>query len=441
MDKKIFDKELEGNIIAAMIMERACFETAQEKGIAPDDFVHPAFSKAYNIMFTNNINDYVSISSAIDNEMQAQEIKEEVLGFISSASFSHWLKLLLIKSAHRKLNNLGDEIPRIVHEDCSIEEKIDRVNAKLMENKITKNFGIPKLAKDISLNIMDELSQSGESKTIIKTGFSNVDNKILGFKPGDLIVIAGRPAMGKTTFAMNVATNNALAGKNVLVFSLEMTNEQLLKKIISSIAEVSMDNILKNSMDQNQTKKFIDAMQMINETSLYLFDNAPVTIETLINKTNSLAVSKKIDLIVVDYLQLLMTSSKAPTNSDSRAASMTYISNLLKGLAKQVSCPIIALSQLNRGVEGRTDKRPVLSDLRDSGSIEQDADMVAMLYRDGYYTENPHDTASEIIFRKNRLGDIGTFGLSFQGEISKFSSTLDEIFGSTKKAKDLYEQI
>ena len=120
-------------------------------------------------MFTNNVNDYVSVSSAMDNEAQAQEIKEEAHGFISSAPFSHWLTLLLIKSAHRKLNNLGDEIPKIVHEEGSIEEKIDRVNAKLMENKITKNFGIPKLAKDISVNIIDELAQSGENKTTIKT--------------------------------------------------------------------------------------------------------------------------------------------------------------------------------------------------------------------------------------------------------------------------------
>ena len=120
----------------------------------------------------------------MNNEIQAQEIKDEVLGFISAASFNHWLTLLLIKSAHRKLNNLGDEIPKIVYEDGTIEEKIDRVNAKLMENKITKNFGIPKLVKDISVNIIDELSKPGESKNIIKTGFTNVDDKIHGFKQG-----------------------------------------------------------------------------------------------------------------------------------------------------------------------------------------------------------------------------------------------------------------
>ena len=305
----------------------------------------------------------------------------------------------------------------------------------------SRSFGTPKLAKEISKNIIDELSNPGEKNNVIKTSFENVDDKIHGFKQGDLIIIAGRPAMGKTTFALNVATSNALAGKNVLIFSLEMTNEQLLKKVISSMSKVPMDNILKNSMSDTQKVDFMKAMKQIDETNLYIFDNSPITIETLINKTNSLAVSKKLDLIVVDYLQLLMTSSKAPTNSDSRAASMTYISNLLKGLAKQVSCPIIALSQLNRGVEGRTDKRPVLSDLRDSGSIEQDADMVAMLYRDGYYTENHNDTSAEIIFRKNRLGDIGTYSLEFNPEISKFTTLLDDIFGTDDKITDLYEQI
>ena len=441
MDRIIFDKELEANVVSAMIMERECFEKAQEKGLTEDDFVHNSFKRAFKVMLEKNINDYVSVSSALNDPFIAEELKECVLGFISSAPFNGWLDLLQIKSAHRRLNNLSEEIPKIVHDEGSIEEKIDRVNAKLMENKITKNFGTPKKAVEVSNNIINELSDPGENKNVIKTGFSNVDEKINGFKPGDLIVIAGRPAMGKTTFALNVATNNALAGKTVLIFSLEMTNEQLMKKVISSMSEIPMDKIVKNNMNEVETQKFMSAMHEINQTNLYLFDNAPITIETMINKTNSLAVSKKIDLIVVDYLQLLMTSSKAPTNSDSRAASMTYISNLLKGLAKQTSCPIIALSQLNRGVEGRVDKRPVLSDLRDSGSIEQDADMVAMLYRDGYYTENHSDTSSEIIFRKNRLGDIGTFGLDFEGEISKFSSVLDEIFGSTIRTKNNYEQI
>ena len=440
MDKRVFDKELEANVISAMIMERDCFDRAVERGVQPDDFRWHTYSNAYKAMLNTNQNDFVTVSSYL-SEVESEEIKEVVLTFISAAPFNSWVDSLLTKSAHRKLENLSDEIPKIVYDEGSIEEKIDRVNSKLMENKITRSFGTPKLAKEISKNIIDELSNPGEKNNVIKTSFENVDDKIHGFKQGDLIIIAGRPAMGKTTFALNVATSNALAGKNVLIFSLEMTNEQLLKKVISSMSKVPMDNILKNNMSDTQKVSFMKAMKQIDETNLYIFDNSPITIETLINKTNSLAVSKKLDLIVVDYLQLLMTSSKAPTNSDSRAASMTYISNLLKGLAKQVSCPIIALSQLNRGVEGRTDKRPVLSDLRDSGSIEQDADMVAMLYRDGYYTENHNDTSAEIIFRKNRLGEIGTYSLEFNPEISKFTTLLDDIFGTDDNITDLYEQI
>lgn len=440
MDKRVFDKELEANVISAMIMERGCFDKGVERGVQPDDFRWHAYSNAYKAMLNTNQNDFVTVSSHL-SEVESEDVKEVILTFISAAGFDSWLDSLLTKSAHRKLENLSDEIPKIVYDEGSIEEKIDRVNSKLMENKITRSFGTPKLAKEISKNIIDELANPEEKNNVIKTGFQNVDDKINGFKQGDLIVIAGRPAMGKTTFALNVATSNALAGKNVLIFSLEMTNEQLLKKVISSMSKVPMDSILKNTMSDTQKVDFMKSMKEIDETSLYIFDNSPITIETLVNKTNSLAVSKKLHLIVVDYLQLLMTSSKAPTNSDSRAASMTYISNLLKGLAKQVSCPIIALSQLNRGVEGRTDKRPVLSDLRDSGSIEQDADMVAMLYRDGYYTENHNDTSAEIIFRKNRLGDIGTYGLEFSPEISKFTTLFDEIFGTDDKMKDLYEQI
>ena len=158
---------------------------------------------------------------------------------------------------------------------------------------------------------------------------------------------------------------------------------------------------LTGGLTDDEWKKFNQSTAKFNDQHLYCYDVSPITIETLINKTKSIASSRKIDLIVIDYLQLLMTSSKAPSNSDSRAASMTYISNLLKGLAKEISCPLIALSQLNRGVEARVnDRRPILSDLRDSGSIEQDADLVLMLYRDGYYTDDPNDKSVEVICRK-----------------------------------------
>tara|TARA_R100001086_G_scaffold185202_1_gene103609 strand:- start:165 stop:755 length:591 start_codon:yes stop_codon:yes gene_type:complete len=189
-----------------------------------------------------------------------------------------------------------------------------------------------------------------------------------------------------------------------------------------------MDLLLTGNLAEFEWDDFNRAKEKIEKSNLFVYDKSPITIETLINKTKTIQAVQEIDLIVVDYLQLLMTSNKAPSNSDSRAASMTYISNLLKGLAKDIGCPLISLSQLNRGVEARTDKRPVLSDLRDSGSIEQDADMVIMLYRQEYY-DSLNTGLAEVIIRKNRLGETGEFELAFDGSLSRFLDPEEAAFG------------
>ena len=219
-----------------------------------------------------------------------------------------------------------------------------------------------------------------------------------------------------------------LAGKTVLVFSLEMTNNQLMKKMVSSQAGIDMSCLMNGKLSEKQWESFGEQRRVLGDTDFYIYDKSPITIETLVNKTKTVHAHQKVDLIVIDYLQLLMTSSKIPQNSDSRTASMTYISNILKGLAKEVYCPVIALSQLNRGVEGRNDKRPVLSDLRDSGSIEQDADFVLMLYRQEYYDSSDPGLA-EVICRKNRMGETGTFELLFEGSLSRFMDPGEAAFG------------
>ena len=337
------------------------------------------------------------------------------------------------KTANKKLLVLAKKIPQIVEKDLTIEEKVEEVNNLLVNNKITKNIGAPREIGDVLDSVKKELQDTEMIyKNLIQTGFNNIDKKIKGFKSGDLIVVAGRPGMGKTTWALNIATSNILKGKTVLIFSLEMTNEQLIKKIISSQSDLTMDVLIAGGLSDKQWKEFDLVNSELKQSSLYVYDRSPITIETLINKTKAIQSVKDIDLIVVDYLQLLMTTNKAPSNSDSRTASMTYISNLLKGLAKDIGCPLISLSQLNRGVEARTDKRPVLSDLRDSGSIEQDADMVIMLYRQEYY--DSIDTGSaEVIIRKNRLGEMGEFELGFDGAKSKFYDPEEHAFGGRKE--------
>ncbi len=421
--------ELEANTIGSMVLDYGKFQEAQEKGLLPEDFEFFSYRQAYEIMLDKNANDIVTIRSNLKDDFAFKEVQEATAHCVSPAGFGSWLKLMHSKTANNKLLKLAREIPVIVEEKTSIDEKVDRVNQLLIENKITKNSGAPKEARDILETVYAELMNAGtESQNIVKTGFKGIDSKIRGFKPGDLVIVAGRPGMGKTTWALNIASNNIYNGKNVLIFSLEMTNEQLIKKIISSESGISTDKMLSGELTSSDWKNFERSKERLSKCDLYIYDKSPITIETLVNKTKAIQAVKDIDLIVVDYLQLLMTSSKAPSTSDNRTASMTYISNLLKGLAKEIGCPVISLSQLNRGVESRPDKRPVLSDLRDSGSIEQDADMVIMLYREDYY-DALETGNSEIIIKKNRMGETGTFELSFDGAMSKFVDPEDIAFG------------
>ena len=425
--------ELEAITLGSMILEYSKFQEAQEKGLMPDDFETYSYREAYQIMLEKNANDIVTIRSNLKDDNTFRDIQLATAHCVSSAGFDSWLRLMHAKTANNKLLKLAKEIPAIVEEKTSIDEKVDKVNQLLIENKITKNSGAPREARDILETVHEELRNAGtESQNIVKTGFTAVDSRIRGFKPGDLIIIAGRPGMGKTTWALNIASNNIFAGKTVLVFSLEMTNEQLIKKIISSESGISTDKMLSGGLTTSDWDTFQKSKERLAECDLYIYDKSPITIETLVNKTKAIQAVKTIDLIVVDYLQLLMTSSKAPSTSDNRTASMTYISNLLKGLAKEMGCPVIALSQLNRGVESRPDKRPILSDLRDSGSIEQDADMVIMLYRADYY-DALETGLSEVIVKKNRMGETGTFELSFDGALSKFIDPEDVAFGRKKE--------
>jgi replicative DNA helicase len=423
--------ELESSLIGSMLLDNKYFKRSQEDGLLPEDFENKVFKKAYEVMIKRQASDIVTVRAGID-EFQHDVINSAMQNCITAAGYTTWIKSMHDKTANNKLLRLAQEIPKIVSEDLDIKEKVDRVNSLVIENKVTKNVGAPIQVNEIFETVQEELENTKLIyRNLVRTGFTGIDDKIKGFKTGDLIVVAGRPGMGKTTWALNVATHNIHQGKNVLIFSLEMTNEQLLKKIVSSETSLSMDSLLTGNLTEKQWGEFAKAKEKYNDKGLYIYDRSPITIETLINKTKAIQAVTDIDLIVVDYLQLLMTSNKAPSNSDSRAASMSYISNLLKGLAKEIGCPLISLSQLNRGVEARTDKRPVLSDLRDSGSIEQDADMVIMLYRQEYY--DALDTGlAEVIIRKNRMGMTGDFELHFDGVNSRFLDPEDMAFGRKK---------
>ena len=255
------------------------------------------------------------------------------------------------------------------------------------------------------------------NKKGLSSGFSSLDKVIFGLNPSDLILIAARPAMGKTSFAMNIAVNAARInrGKKVAVFSLEMSCEQLVSRMLCSEGRISSEQIRNGQINLTEWKGLNQAAEMLNLLDLYIDDTANITIGEMKAKLRRM---NNLGLVVIDYLQLMSTNRK----DGNRVNEISEITRNLKIMAKELGVPVITLSQLSRGPESRTDKRPMLSDLRESGSIEQDADIVLFLYRDVYYTKNQEDLdSSECIIAKNRHGEVKTINLRFDGQFTRFS--------------------
>ncbi|MEX2327714.1 MAG: replicative DNA helicase [Pseudomonadales bacterium] len=266
---------------------------------------------------------------------------------------------------------------------------------------------------------IDELFQNKGALTGLSTGFRDIDDMTQGFQKGDLIVIAGRPSMGKTSLMMNIAENAVIRGEApVLVFSLEMPADSLILRMLSSLGNINQSKIRSGQLEDDDWPRLTSAVTMLNDRSLFLDDTGVLSPNELRSRARRVAREYgHLGLIVVDYLQLMAV----PGNTENRATEISEISRMLKGVAKEFDCPLIAGSQLNRGLEQRHDKRPVMSDLRESGAIEQDADVIIAIYRDEVYHEDtPDKGVAEAIILKQRNGPIGTRKLKFFGQYTKF---------------------
>jgi len=270
----------------------------------------------------------------------------------------------------------------------------------------------------------------------LSTGYPHLDDRINGMREGDLIVVAGRPSMGKSTFAMNIVEQNCVRdGIETLVFSMEMSAPQILEKMTASLGRINLNSLRRGTLsnDEGEWARFTAASNLIQNASLHIDDRGGLTVAQM--RARAHAVKRKagsLGLIMVDYLQLMQGKA------ENRTQEITKISGGLKSLAKEFKCPVIALSQLSRGVESRTDKRPMISDLRESGAIEQDADIIIFPFREGYYT-NPDapDSLTEIIFGKIRMGERGSEALHFEGQYSRFVAVAHKIdFAARKAAED-----
>lgn len=282
-----------------------------------------------------------------------------------------------------------------------------------------------------SIDRIEELYESKEAITGIPTGFSDLDNMTSGLQPGDLVIVAGRPSMGKTSFAMNIAEYVSVEKKlPVAIFSMEMPGEQLAMRMLSSLGRINSNKIRTGRLGDEDWPRLNSAVGLLDKAPIFVDDSAGLNTLDLRSRARRIArENKELGMIVVDYLQLMHSED----SNENRATEISGITRSLKILAKELSVPVVALSQLNRSVEQRPNKRPVMSDLRESGSIEQDADVIFFIYRDEVYNEDTDQKGvAEVILGKQRNGPIGTTKLTFRGEFTRFENFASQFYGTTK---------
>jgi replicative DNA helicase len=353
----------------------------------------------------------------------------------SAANIRAYAEIVRDKSVLRSLIEVGTQIaedgfaPGARETPDLLAEAEQRVFRIADQNRSgRKDMVSLKDAMKEAFEILQTRYESAGTVTGLPTGFHDFDEMTAGLQPSDLIVLAARPAMGKTTLALNMAEYAALKSKKaVVIFSMEMSASQLAFRLISSIGRINAGRLKTGQLEDEDWSRVTMAMKMLSESKIFIDDEPALSPAKLLSKARRLKREHDLGLVVVDYLQLM----QVPGNSENRATEISEISRSLKALAKELNLPVIALSQLNRGLESRTDKRPVMSDLRESGAIEQDADIILFIYRDDYYNKDSNDKGlAEVLISKHRNGATGTVKLKFFGEYTRFDNLARDAVGS-----------
>lgn len=353
----------------------------------------------------------------------------------SAANIKAYAGIVRERSILRQLISVGSDISDAAFntqgQDSSvILDEAERRVLEIAEQRARGRKGFQNI-KDLlnkSLDRIDELFHSDNPLTGISTGFDDFDLQTSGLQPSDLIIVAGRPSMGKTAFAMNLAENAAIkSGEPVAIFSMEMPSEQLALRMMSSLGRIDQHRIRTGKLEQDDWPRLSSAVSLLSEAPLFIDDTPALSPGELRARARRLKRENggKLGMIIIDYLQLMQGSGK----QENRATEISEISRSLKALAKELEVPVVALSQLNRGLEQRPNKRPIMSDLRESGAIEQDADVIAFIYRDEVYNEDsPDKGVAEIIIAKQRNGPIGTTRLTFRGQFTRFENFMPDSY-------------
>ena len=368
------------------------------------------------------------------NSIGGVEYLSDVIDSVVSASnIDSYIKIVREKALRRKLITVCEDIEKNARiEDQDTNDLIENAEKKLFTVTKARKAGEFRTSREVlksAISQLETLSKNNSDVTGVPTGFYDFDKLTSGLHPNELIIIAARPAMGKTAFALNIAVNAALAtNKSVAIFNLEMGAEQLMFRMLSAASSVEGSKLKTGKLSHDDWKKINEATSELGDAPIFIEDTPGITIGEIRAKCRRLASSGNLGLIVIDYLQLI---SGGPGYGNNRQQEVSDISRSLKTMAMELGVPVIALAQLSRNVEGRENKRPIMSDLRESGSIEQDADIVSFLYRDDYYTkqvDNPDGVSiSELIIGKHRNGATGTIELLFEKNISNFRNYVKNV--------------
>lgn len=424
--------EAEQSVIGAIFLDPQALITASEILIA-EDFYRTAHQKIFQTMLRLSDQGKAIDVVTVTEELSAKKEIEDVGGLAyltelanavpTAANVAHYAKIVEEKALLRRLIRIATKIAEdgYTRED-EVEVLLSEAEKKMMEVASRKNAGDFKHVKDVLVQTYDNIEQLQSRKgdvTGIPTGFRDLDRITAGFQRNDLIIVAARPSVGKTAFALNVAQSVAIqARENVAIFSLEMGAEQLVMRMLCAEGNIDAQVLRTGALTTEDWGKLTMAMGSLSNSGIFIDDTPGVRVNEIRAKCRRLAQEHGLGMILIDYLQLIQGSGKPGEN---RQQEVSEISRSLKALARELKVPVIALSQLSRGVEQRQDKRPMMSDLRESGSIEQDADIVAFLYRDDYYDkESESKNMIEIIIAKQRNGPTGTVTLAFKKEFNKF---------------------
>ncbi|MCR4625645.1 MAG: replicative DNA helicase [Lachnospiraceae bacterium] len=428
------DAMAEQAVVGAMIKDNEMIPVASEI-VTSDDFYSPKYGIIYEVILEMNdagssvdiltLRDKLKEKNVPEEYASLETLRDLLMSVPTAANIRNYARIVAKNSTLRKLIKAADEISEECYSDGNtLEEILDHSEKRIYDISQKQRSGDYVSIKDTImqvLNTIEKASKQSGAVTGISTGFYDLDYKTAGFQKSDLLLLAARPSMGKTALALNIAEHVVVKERiPTAFFSLEMSREQLANRLLSMNSKINAQSIRTGNLKPNEWGELVESARILGESTLIIDDTPGISVREMRSKCRKLKMEKGLGFIIVDYLQLMTAGGKG---SESRQQEISEISRSLKALAREIECPVLALSQLSRDVEKRDNKRPQLSDLRESGAIEQDADVVMFIYRDEYYNkESPDKGKAEVIIGKQRNGPTGTITLGAQLEYTRFTN-------------------